>query len=302
MTQATDKIEASAETVIAYTEFSDKKVKPLGGNKSNKISKLYFDGAEPWIDGATESLLKSERLFFADANIQDLSSSLDVTAFMPMKQDKQSEKENDQTLYHTIRARYASPSEYRGKLKYSHPLTHEISAMFFSMSGKVETIRDYYAPINGKWMCIAPSWTDDPKRLKYNAEAHNTLCMATAVHFTNRYQWFLYIKNRETQTSVKVPCSIESLQECYRLRDIVDGKKRRDALRNWVREHWRKTETKETKVRAHLRGAMKFSMGDWDLCILPSEYDRLINREPVKNAGIYKNFKLNMQVDDGLIA
>jgi hypothetical protein len=75
-------------------------------------------------------------------------------------------------------------------------------------------------------------------------------------------------------------------KELLRMRDVPEGKSRREALRHWVKEHWRqnrKDAEVEHIVRAHLRGQDECEwFGLW--CkIVPSEIDRAKDKMPAQH-------------------
>lgn len=66
------------------------------------------------------------------------------------------------------------------------------------------------------------------------------------------------------------------VRELLRMRDVPDGKSRREALRNWTREHWRQNRqdhSVEHRVREHLRGAEKCVWLGLECAIVPSRID-----------------------------
>lgn len=73
------------------------------------------------------------------------------------------------------------------------------------------------------------------------------------------------------------PIGVRSL---LKLRDIPQGKKRREALLHWVSEHWRqqrKDEESESYVRKHLRGAEKCTYKAYSIDVQASKEDDVQN-------------------------
>ncbi len=71
------------------------------------------------------------------------------------------------------------------------------------------------------------------------------------------------------------------VRELLRMRDVPDGKSRRDALRHWVKEHWRqnrKDEDLEHRVREHLRGQEECNWFGLLCTIVPSKVDEAKNK------------------------
>lgn len=66
------------------------------------------------------------------------------------------------------------------------------------------------------------------------------------------------------------------VKELLRMRDVPEGKTRREALLHWVKDHWRqnrKDPDVEHQVRQHLRGAEKCSWFGLECLIVPSNID-----------------------------
>jgi hypothetical protein len=82
------------------------------------------------------------------------------------------------------------------------------------------------------------------------------------------------------------------VREVFRLRDIPEGKKRRAALRHWVRDHWRTPVSAEENraamihVREHLRGETQFHWNGLSCSIIPSEIDRTRNLEEITQPAV----------------
>lgn len=294
-------IEAKIENILAYLECHGE-IDTIHKSKTDIVPISHFNAAEPFLEEFIDDKYftsQNDRGYFPDVQVSDLDVPMDVCIIRTAMEDISDG--NDKGVYQVSRLRYIHPKEIRGKVKMYHPLAHEITYGFFHMSGKVVTAKDYIAPIGKTWKRLAPTWDAGRELMKSDPQIHSFATMACGIEFTNRYQWFLEIGYKNTK-SIKVPCSVDALQEIFRLRDIVDGKNRRDALRNWVCEHMRRTETKETKVRAHLRGSMEFTAGEWSFKIIPSRYDRQLNKEPLPYAGAYRNIKTNVLDVDGKVS
>lgn len=291
-------IEAKIENLLAYLECHGK-IETIHKSKTDIVPISHFNAAELFLEEFIDNkyfTTEEDRGYFPDVQVSDLDVPMDV-CFIRTAMDDVADG-NDKGVYQVTRLRYIHPREIRGKVKIYHPLAHEITYGFFYMSGKVITAKDYIAPIGKTWKRLTPTWAEG-NGTKTDPQIHRVATMCCGIEFTNRYQWFLEIGYKDTK-SIKVPCSIDALQEIFKLRDIADGKKRRDALRNWVCEHIRRTETRETKVRAHLRGSMNFTAGEWSFKIHPSRYDKQLNKEPLPWAGAYKEIKTQTLDIDGV--
>lgn len=94
-------------------------------------------------------------------------------------------------------------------------------------------------------------------------EANSHIQIALGVAFTNEYNWQVYLREEEG-IGITLPTTPEGTKEIFRLRDIPPGKKRRAALINWVKEHYRRRAWRSDDmifVKKHLRGATEFT---WD--------------------------------------
>jgi hypothetical protein len=99
--------------------------------------------------------------------------------------------------------------------------------------------------------------------------------VALGVALTRFYEWTVTVGRPGGLRLLFVTDPIGA-REAFKLREVPDGKNRRDALRNWVSEHWRKkrqSEEESFKVRSHLRGTIRFKWNDLDCEITPSAYD-----------------------------
>ncbi len=86
--------------------------------------------------------------------------------------------------------------------------------------------------------------------------------------------WRVYFA--QGPVGVTFPTDAVGAAAAFRLRDIPEGKKRRDALKHWVREHFRRKRTDHNelvKVCEHLRGADRFTWNGLRCRILPSRID-----------------------------
>jgi hypothetical protein len=73
----------------------------------------------------------------------------------------------------------------------------------------------------------------------------------------------------------RFPCEDAVARELLSLRDLAEGKRRRDAARHWVRAHLRKrADGGVSIVRPHLRGAMEFDWGRWHCSLSEVGFDR----------------------------
>lgn len=90
--------------------------------------------------------------------------------------------------------------------------------------------------------------------------------------------WRVETKFEEVCPSLTMLTDPTGVKEFWRLRDVPEGRKRRDALLHWVESHWRKTRNDpdvEAYVRKHLRGQQDLTQGKFQAKIHPSERDNI---------------------------
>lgn len=186
------------------------------------------------------------------------------------------------------RERFALPN---GKLL---PIVEHSNA-FLSKSEKWFTIRNGYqilkrkvgdnyafAPIPvslDKNFYIDKKHTEDFVRSTEFVDIMKSINMLISMRMTMYYEWFVYIRETPKSVGFKVPIVPESSKEVFSMRDIPEGKERRAAICNFVRQHYRTIKTeydpgqREVIVKKHLRGETKFNWRGLDVNIIPSEYD-----------------------------
>lgn len=111
----------------------------------------------------------------------------------------------------------------------------------------------------------------------------NKINFAFNIKLSAYYEWFVYIRENDNSIGFKVPINPSASKEIFQLRDIPEGKQRKSAICNFVREHMRTIRRDEmtndeiqTTVKRHLRGETKFNWRGLQVNVIPSEYD--INR------------------------
>lgn len=111
-------------------------------------------------------------------------------------------------------------------------------------------------------------------------QALGSVNIAYQVALTGYYEWFVYIRETPDSVGFKIPIMPEASKEVFVMRDIPEGKTRKKAIVNFVREHYRtkpntnfNEEERRSLVRKHFRGENKFNWRGLEVHIIPSQYD-----------------------------
>ncbi len=99
--------------------------------------------------------------------------------------------------------------------------------------------------------------------------------LATAIALRQRYEWAVSL-GLQNSPSVRFATDPTGIKDIFRIRDLPDGKDRRDALMTWVTDHWRQDRNDpdlELYVRKHLRGATQFTWRGMNCELLPAKFD-----------------------------
>lgn len=102
--------------------------------------------------------------------------------------------------------------------------------------------------------------------------------MALQLTLTYDYEWSCYIKEKPDSLGVRIPIHPSSSKEVFMLRNIPEGKQRKTAIVNFVKEHYRTVKgyndnERQVLIQKHLRGDLKFNWRGLEVHITPSPYD-----------------------------
>lgn len=104
-----------------------------------------------------------------------------------------------------------------------------------------------------------------------------TLHLSLQLALTYDYEWSCYIKEKPDSLGVRIPIHPSSSKEIFMMRNLPEGKTRKRAIVNFVKDHYRtiKGNGNERKVliEKHLRGDLKFNWRGLEVHITPSPYD-----------------------------
>lgn len=117
---------------------------------------------------------------------------------------------------------------------------------------------------------------NDPE--SWYAETFKRFHLALNLSLTYYYEWSCYIKESEDSLGVRIPIHPSSSKEVFMLRNLPEGKTRRAAIVNFVKEHYRtikdlKGNDKEILIKKHFRGELKFNWRGLQVNVTPSPYD-----------------------------
>lgn len=198
------------------------------------------------------------------------------------------------------RVQSVTPKQVRGYASRISPfmLRRDIGA---EDRGKFITASGLLSYLGGKWpdaqgRVMYEGKAEIPVREGVVADNLEVGNLAIALALRQRYEWAVNI-GFEKSPSVRIVTDPTGMKELFRLRDVADGRNRKDALMTWVSDHWRKNRHDsdvEVYVRKHLRGERKFEWRGMECEIVPSQFDlehrdRLIaEREALRRAGADK--------------
>lgn len=251
----------------------------------DNLSAAHFDGFD---------LIREEDWFGEDLTDVDEGDQrvwpLDVSFGFPNPKKPDSlngvvseEKANDGSLFDAdnwtfYRGRTLVPKEWRGKVHRIFPKMLDLSLMVTASDGRSSRLRRPFAITGGKLLPVPamgvtmayaaddPSWGQTVLITK----------MLSLVALRRQQSWSVLIGEGKGPR-VRFLTDAAGMREVFRLRDAPPGKRRRSALLNWVREHWRKnrdtSEADRIWINAHMRGAQTYTWNGLRCEIQPSLED-----------------------------
>jgi hypothetical protein len=146
------------------------------------------------------------------------------------------------------------------------------------VDGKLMSCSTIMAWLGGRWVDAQSHrfvgrhyWRDRPVSLDDCIPCN----LATGIALRHRYEWAVSL-GLENSPSVRFVTDPTGVKEVFRIRDLPDGRDRREALMTWVTDHWRQDRRDpdvERYVRKHLRGTTAFSWRGMECELLPSQFD-----------------------------
>jgi len=252
--------------------------KNAGNHGVDRLPLMHFDGAEPFTAELVPYFDKARhdyhRLIFAPGQVKaaDLNWSFDWTGIIDEHRNPETDKYHGEQLpagkYILCRTRTVPLKSVRGLFKLTSEHVVERSAAFINEDGSYWTRRWWCQYSRGKWQICEglPEHGDDLQ-----------IEVACSICFSRDYEWVVKL-GYAGLPSIKFVTDPAGARAVFRLRDIPEGRARREALRHWVKSHWRaigKAEdaTEEIKIAEFLRGQTKFNWNGLTCEIIPSAYD-----------------------------
>lgn len=124
------------------------------------------------------------------------------------------------------------------------------------------------------------------RRMKEDVKNPESYYMTALAHFhvalqlslTYYYEWSCYIKETPDSLGVRIPIHPSSSKEVFMMRNIPEGKSRRRAIVNYVKDHYRtitdfNDKERQILIKKHFRGELKFKWRGLEVHVTPSPYD-----------------------------
>lgn len=162
----------------------------------------------------------------------------------------------------------------------------------------------------GLYVWLGGQWTDAQKRTLWSgASAEKAIPdvgaalsqrdreqprLATSIALRQRYEWAVAL-GLDLSPTIRFATDPTGIKDLFRIRDLPEGRDRRDQLMTWVTDHWRQERVDpdmEVYVRKHLRGATQFRWQGMSAELLPAQFDLdqrdklRAEREAMREAGI----------------
>lgn len=246
----------------------------------------HFANALPlatrWLEWTSST--KPDDGFFGDSKVSDVGT-IDVCALVDSCNSTAGVPREDQ--WNLVRIRSVGRGYCRGKTRgFFKKYTVERAVGLITEDGKWCSFRTFYTTDDcADWFAIGGTEPGRYPRPVTNRdevrEVRDGINSAAGIAITRDYDWRVSI-GTEGGLSISLPTTPLGCREMFRFRDVPNGKTRRDALRNFVREHVRRKPADSGTVasasdlvfvKEHLRGATRFCWNGLSCVIHPAPYD-----------------------------
>jgi len=220
-----------------------------------------FDGAEPWLD--VRMFRDGHDIIRTDVTPADLKTRFDCAYIVPVEDDTGVD-------YIFWRCRDIGLKETRGKVINPMPVMVQIMNAWAHTSRVYSTQYIVGLRRDGMWVPLSQGLLMKPSN-----QLDGQVQMALGLQFLHESQWRVYFA-RNGAPGVTIPTDAVGVERLIGSRDLPEGRKKRQALRHWVDEHWRQNRSDplvEHKVRSHLRGAQDFIWNDLTCHVTPAYID-----------------------------
>lgn len=278
------------------------KIEPINGTTRDNIKVNSFDGVQPLLSAFVTEQYKDSACFFTDVSPNIINGRISQSYLV--------ESKNQPNTLALFKIQSISPRQARGKIKNILPTMILYSSGYMDLKLKtissINTIWGLNPNIGEENLCYSANarynfkngvaidfkklaWknlTSDNSRLNIpmvTCDANTSIQLGLGIQFASQYDWHVYLKE-DNNIGITLPTTPEGSKEIFKLRDVPEGKKRRESLRNWISEHCRSNPSSEYDkvfVRKHMRGAMEFKWNGLYCKILPSQ-DALAELQKIK--------------------
>jgi len=280
---------AKLENALMFLSYKD--LNMWHSESRNQVHLGSFDGA--WL--LDVSLKHDDDDGFVFSPFGELQVTPDMFPNMNMKMMNLSGE-----VGHLSRYRFLQPKQKRNLDNYRYIVSERVAFLDY---GKQKWWTDengygfnHMTSLLDKGMCILPiptsikpgyyldrrlaeakikQWLQDPES-PYR-QTLKSFHMALQLSLTYYYEWSCYIKENKDSLGVRIPIHPSSSKEVFVMRNIPEGKSRKRAIVNFVKEHYRtiKGNGNERKVliEKHFRGDLKFNWRGLEVHVTPSPHD-----------------------------
>jgi hypothetical protein len=276
---------AKLENALMFLDYKD--LNMWHSETKSQINLNTFDGA--WM--IDTSLRHDEKDMFVFAPFGDLQVTPDMFPNLNMKTLNLSSD-----VGYLSKIRFLETKEKRHLQNYKHIFSHRVGFLDYGKQKwwtdeqgygfdkiKDNMIIPYPTPLKSGYFYNAndiikemeEGAKDDESMYRQTIKA---LHMALQLSLTYYYEWSCYIKETPQSLGVRIPIHPSSSKEIFIMRNVPEGKERKSAIVNFVKNHYRTIKgyndnEREVLVKQHLRGDLKFNWRGLEVHITPSQYD-----------------------------